>query len=435
VLLGTGSSTLCAEVFSAAFGKQANAPELLVLDSTDPMQIKAVRAKIDPARTLFCVASKSGTTPEANLFLQYFLKETEHVLGAQAGHHFIAVTDAGSPLEDTARQLGFRQIFHDTLETGNRRSALSDFGLVPHAAMGLDTERLLKRTAAATVEHGITLGLTLATAAAKFGRDKVTLFCSKSLHSLGAWIEQLLIPGFIGVNGETLLPPEQYGKDRLFVFIRLAEDKDTEFETRPGQPVIRIVLKDLYDLGRVFLQWEIAMAVAGSLLGVKPFDEPMEPASEKLILDRDGIELFANHANADQLLKGGHRALGSVIRCHLDRLKPGDYFGLLAYVPMFPEYEAKLQKIRKEILLAKQVATVLGFGPRFQHGAGQAYQAGPNRGVFLQITYNGGETTQARDYFQALTERHRRVLRIHFHKDLAAGLDHLHDVVCAAVAH
>jgi hypothetical protein len=234
----------------------------------------------------------------------------------------------------------------------------------------------------------------------------------------------------IAVNEEPTVADEHYGKDRIFVFIRFAGDKEMEFENSSGEPVIRIVLKDLYDLGQIFLQWETAMTVAGSLLRVNPAEQHSDLTPETPILDQDDIQLFA-----DQKLSGSRRALGGVIRCHLDRLKPGDYFGLLAYVPMFPEYEAKLQKIRKEILSAKQAATVLGFGPRFEHGAGRAYQAGPNSGVFLQITYSGGETTQARGYFQVLAERQRRVLRIHFSKDLAGGLDHLHDLICAAVAH
>jgi hypothetical protein len=315
-------------------------------------------------------------------------------------------------------------VFHSSSQ-----SALSDFGLVPHAAMGLDTERLLKRSIT-TVEPGVALGLTFATAAMKFGRDKVTLFCSESIQSLGAWIEQLFVPGLIAVNGEPTVPAEYYGKDRIFVFIRFAGDKETEFENSSGEPVIRIMLQDLYDLGQIFLQWETAMAVAGSLLTVNTSEQRPDLAPETPILDQDGIQLFA-----DQKLSGSRRALGGVIRCHLDRLKPGDYFGLLAYVPMFPEYEAKLQKIRKEILLAKQTATVLGFGPRFEHGAGRAYQAGHNSGVFLEITDSGGETAQARRYFQVLAERQRRVLRIHFGEDLAGGLDHLHDLICAAVAH
>ncbi len=184
LLLATGASSVTAEVFRATFVKPPQAPELLVLDSTDPAQVAAVRAKIDPARTLFCVSSKSGTDPETNLLLQYFFEEAQ-----QEGHRFIAVTEAGSPLEEMARQLGFRRVFHAA-----NYSALSDFGLIPHAAMGLDTERLLARAAAAD-EAGVTLGLTLGTAAQKFGRDKVTVFCSKTMLSLGPWIEQLLLPG------------------------------------------------------------------------------------------------------------------------------------------------------------------------------------------------------------------------------------------------
>ena len=495
VLLGVGSASLCPEVFGISFGKQANAPELLVLDSTDPVQIKALRAKIDPARTLFCVSSKSGATFEPDLLLQYFFEEARKVVGENAGHHFVAVTDPGSPLEDAARKLGFRQFYHGLPGMGGGYSALSDFGLVPHAGMGLDTERLLKRTAIMVEacknpdserNPGVALGLILG-AAAKAGRDKVTLLCSKSIGKLGAWLEQLLAQpagkhgrGLVPVDREPVLPPGQYGKDRLFVFLSFAGDKDADFESKvtalekSGEPVVRIVLKDLYDLGQTFFQWQIAAAVAASLMGTNPFHQPGTEAgklaarallsefeehgalpSEKPLLDQDGIQLFAGELSADRLLNGGHRALGGVIRSHLDSLKPGDYFGLLAYLPMLPEHEAKLQKIRKEIMAAKQVATVLAFGPKLLHGAGQAYLDETNPGVFLQITYDHAgdlpvpgrnytfglvKAAQARGDFQVLAGWRRRVLRIHFGKspfgkDLAAGLEHLLDLVRAAVTH
>lgn len=490
LLLGMGGSSLAPEVFSVTFGRQGRSPELLVLDSTDPVQIKSMRDKIDPARTLFCVSSKSGTTLEPNIYMQYFFDETKKAVGDRAGHHFIAVTDPGSKLEGVAEKLAFRGLYHGDASIGGRYSALSDFGMVPHAAMGLDTERFLKRTALmiesckssdSTKNPGVSLGIILGTAATKFGRDKVTLICSQSVYDLGAWLEQLLAEstgkeghGLIPVDREPLFGPADYGKDRVFAYIKFAGDNDAKMEAEvaaleaAGQPLIRIVLSDLYDLGQSFFQWEIATAVAGSVLGINAFNQPDVEASkiatrdltsefekngslppEKPILEQDGIKLFTDKENADALLNGGN-TLGAVIRQHIDRIKPNDYFGLLAYIPMFSEYEEILQKIRGEILQSKQVATVLGFGPRFLHSTGQAYKGGPNSGVFLQITcdepddlpvpqqkYTFGvvKSAQARGDFQVLAERHRRALRVHLSKDIASGLKQLRDLICAAIAH
>lgn len=490
LLLGMGGSSLCPEVFSKTFGKQPDAPELLVLDSTDPVQIRALRDRIDPARTLFCVSSKSGTTLEPNIYMQYFYDETRKVIGDRTGDHFIAVTDPDSKLEAVSQQLEFRRLYHGVPSIGGRYSALSDFGLVPHAAMGLDTEKLLKRAAVmvhackaapASRNPGVTLGIFLGIAATKFGRDKVTLVCSPSVFDLGAWLEQLLAEsigkqgkGLIPVDREPLFSPDKYGTDRVFAYIRYTGDSGADMESAvneletTGAPVVRIVLNDLYDIGQTFFQWEIATAVAGSIIGIDAFNQPDVEASkiatrelvsefektgslpkEKPILDQDGIKLFADQANAKVLLSAAS-TLGAVLRSHVDRLNPGDYFGLLAYIPMFPEYEATLTEIRREIVESKQVATVLGFGPRFLHSSGQAYKGGPNTGVFLQITCDEAEdlpvpgqkytfgivkAAQARGDFQVLAERGRRVLRVHLGSDLSRGLSHLRDLICAAVAH
>ncbi|MDQ2842196.1 MAG: bifunctional transaldolase/phosoglucose isomerase [Acidobacteriota bacterium] len=490
LLLGMGGSSLAPEVFSRTFGKQPNSPELLVLDSTDPVQIKSFRDRIDPARTLFCVSSKSGTTLEPNIYMQYFYDETKKVVGDRAGNHFIAITDPGSKLEGVAAKLNFRRVYHGDASIGGRYSALSDFGLVPHAAAGLDTEKLLKEAAkmeeackAPKTEQnpGVMLGLILGTAAVKFQRDKVTLICSKSIYDLGAWLEQLLAEstgklgkGLIPVDREPLVETDKYGKDRIFAHIRFAADSDANEERavaaleQAGQPVIRIVLNDLYQIGQTFFQWEIATAVAGSLLGINAFNQPDVEASkiatreltdeyekngslppEKPILDQDGIKLYTDKENADALLKG-NSTVGAVIRHHLDSVKPGDYFGFLAYIPMFQQYEDTLQEVRKQVVETKQVATVLGFGPRFLHSTGQAYKGGPNSGVFLQITcdevqdlpvpgqtYSFGvvKAAQARGDFQVLAERHRRALRVHVGSDVARDLDRVRDLVCAALAH
>ncbi len=490
LLLGMGGSSLAPEVFSMTFGDQAGAPKLLVLDSTDPMQIKSFRDRIDPSRTLFCVSSKSGTTLEPNIYMQYFYDETQKVVGKQAGNHFIAVTDPGSKLEKMAAELGFRRVYHGVPSIGGRYSALSDFGLVPNAAMCLDTEKLLQH-AKQMVEAckkplaqnpGVQLGLILGTAAVRAGRDKVTLICSRSLFDPGAWLEQLLAEstgkigkGLIPVDREPAANPADYGNDRIFAYISYSKDDDAEQSRhvdqieRAGQPVVRIQVDDLYDIGQLLFQWEIATAVAGSVLGINAFDQPDVEASkvatrqltsafeqtgslpeEQPIADQNGIKLFTDNANASELRQDGAKSVGDLIRAHLDRVQAGDYFGLLGYIPMFPEYEEKLQNIRKHILEAKRVATVLGFGPRFLHSTGQAYKGGPNSGVFIQITcdepqdlpvplqkYTFGvvKAAQARGDFQVLAERHRRALRVHLGKDISKGLDQLANLISAALAH
>lgn len=490
LLLGMGGSSLAPEVFSLTFGQQPNAPKLLVLDSTDPVQIKSFRDQIDPAHTLFCVSSKSGTTLEPNIYMQYFYDETKKVVGENAGRHFIAVTDPGSKLEKVANELGFRHVYHGLPSIGGRYSALSDFGMAPHSAAGLDTEKLLKQAKLmveackkpAAENPGVFLGLILGTAALKFNRDKVTLICSKSIHDLGAWLEQLLAEstgkigkGLIPVDREPLVDPSFYGNDRVFAYIKYVKDDDAQLESavsaieKSGQPVIRLKLDDLYDLGQAFFQWEIATAVAGSVIGIDAFNQPDVEASkivtrdlttkfeetgslpaEEPILNQDGIKVFTDKANADALQKNGGDSLGDIARAHLDRIKPGDYFALLAYIPMLPEYEAKFQDIRRQVIDAKKVATVLGFGPRFLHSTGQAYKGGPNSGVFVQITcdeaddlqvpgqkYTFGvvKAAQARGDFQVLADRHRRALRIHLGSNIAKGLDQLSNLISAALAH
>ena len=490
VLLGMGGSSLAPEVFSMTFGQQDSSPKLLVLDSTDPLQIKRLRSKIDLARTLFCVSSKSGTTLEPNIYMQYFFAETKKVVGDRAGQHFIAVTDPGSKLEGVAERLSFRRVYHGVPGIGGRYSALSDFGLVPHAAAGFDTEKLLRRTKLmveackdldSNKNPGVALGLILGIAAVKFKRDKVTLICSQSIFDLGAWLEQLLAEstgkqghGLIPVDREPEVEPDRYGNDRVFAYVKFSNDNDADIEShvaaleKAGQPVVRAVIKDLYDVGQIMFQWEIATAVAGSIIGIDAFNQPDVEASkivtrdltsefekkgslpaEHQILDQDGIKLFTDKANAEALNKGAS-TLGAVIRQHLDRITAGDYFALLAYMPMFPEHEEVLQDIRKHVLESKQVATVLGFGPRFLHSTGQAYKGGPNSGVFLQITCDEAEdlqvpeqkytfgvvkAAQARGDFQVLADRHRRALRVHLGKDVAKGLNHLRDLINAAVEH
>ncbi len=493
LLLGMGGSSLCPEVLSKTFGKVDGYPELHVLDSTDPAEIRARESAIDIKRTLFIVSSKSGTTLEPNIFKEYFFERAKQVSGAEnVGRQFIAITDPGSKLEQVAAQDKFRQVFHGVPSIGGRYSALSDFGLVPGAIMGLDVRKFLDRTeemveaCASSVpvkeNPGAVLGSILGTLA-KNGRDKVTLITSPGVRDLGAWLEQLLAEstgkqgkGLIPIDREELGAPEVYGNDRVFAYVRLesAPDKDQDAKVaaleKAGHPVVRMALRDTYDLGQSFFRWEIATAVAGSIIGINAFNQPDVEASkvatrnltdeyektgalpaEQPILEENGIKLFADDKNAVALASatGSDKSLAAYLKAHLGRIKAGDYFATLAYIEMNDANEASLQKIRHAVRDKKRVATCLGFGPRFLHSTGQAYKGGPNSGVFLQITcddaadlpvpgqkYTFGivKAAQARGDFAVLAERNRRALRVHLSKDVPAGLAALDKLVRAALA-
>ncbi len=483
LLLGMGGSSLCPEVLEKTFGHIAGFPQLHVLDSTDPAQIKAFEQKINLAKTLFVVSSKSGTTLEPNIFKQYFFERAKQVLGAEkAGSHFIAVTDPGSKLQQVAESDHFWNIFHGLPSIGGRYSALSNFGMVPAAVMGLDIPKFLDRThemveacaSSVPVEEnpGVVLGVVLGTAA-KNGRDKVTIVTSPAIADLGAWLEQLLAEstgkqgkGIVPIDREALSSPETYGNDRIFVYLRLNSGVDAVQESKvtalenAGQPVVRIILGDVYDLGQEFFRWEIATAVAGSIIGINAFNQPDVEASKNVtrsltseyekagslpaespFFEEGGIKLFSDKRNADELTKSaGGKSLMSYLRAHLNRIGSGDYFALLAYIEMNPEHEALLQELRESVKDKKHIATCLEFGPRFLHSTGQAYKGGPNSGVFLQITcddagdlpvpqqkYTFGivKAAQARGDFQVLVERGRRALRVHLGKDLKSDLQKL----------
>ena len=476
LLLGMGGSSLCPEVLAVTFGRQPGWPELSVLDSTDPAQIRASEARVNLARTLFVVSSKSGTTLEPNIFKQYFFERVQQTVGhGKAGAQFIAITDPGSKLEKAARADGFRHVLFGLPSIGGRYSALSDFGMVPAALMGLDVGRLLEAarrmaracTALARDNPGATLGAVLGVLASR-GRDKVTLVASPGIHDLGAWLEQLLAEstgkvgkGLIPVDREPLGAPELYGRDRLFVYLRLdsapdpRQDRAVASLQAAGHPIVRIEVPGPYDIAAEFFRWELATAVAGAILGINPFDQPDVEASkvatrkltdqfeqtgqlptETPILEADGIRLYADPRNAKDLLGGG-RTLAGVLRAHLARIRPGDYAAFLAYLEMTPDHEAALQGVRMRVRDRYHVATCLGFGPRFLHSTGQAYKGGPNSGVFLQITSDDARdlpvpgqrysfgivmAAQARGDFEVLAVRGRRALRVHLGADVAAGL-------------
>lgn len=486
LLLGMGGSSLCPEVLSFTFGKQDGFPELLILDSTTPAQIRAVESKIDLAKTLFFVSSKSGSTLEPNIFQAYFYERVAEVVGKEnAGSRFVAITDPRSKMQQVAEEKNFGNIFFGDPEIGGRYSALSDFGMIPLAAMGVDVADFLERTdemvAACQNENavknpGVVLGAILGTAWREFKRDKLTIITSPQIFDLGAWLEQLIAEStgkdgksLIPVDRETIQPPENYGDDRIFAYLKVEGDDefDEAFETleKSGHPVIKIGLRETANLGQEFFRWEIATAVAGSIMEINPFNQPDVEASkivtkkltseyeetgslpdEKPFFEGGGIKLFTDERNALELNEavGDDQTLENYLLAHLDRIERNDYFGLLAYVEMNDTNHDLLQAIRHSVLQNYKVATCLGFGPRFLHSTGQGYKGGANNGVFLQITADDADdlavphqkytfgtvkAAQARGDFAVLAERERRVLRVHLGADVAAGLAKILEII------
>ncbi|MDP3092926.1 MAG: bifunctional transaldolase/phosoglucose isomerase [Nitrospira sp.] len=481
LVLGMGGSSLCPDVMKLTFGTREGYPELLVLDSTDPAQIKAIEEKINLTTTLFIVSSKSGGTLEPNIFTQYFFDLVQRQVGVkEAARRFIAITDPGSALQQVAEAEGFRHLLFGLPSIGGRYSALSNFGVAPAAIMGVDVPRFLNRAeimvqacaSSVPVEEnpGLVLG-TILGVLARQGRDKVTIIASPGLASLGAWLEQLLAEstgkedkGIIPVDREAIGASDVYGADRLFVHIRLqsgpdkSQDEAIEKLERAGQPVVRISVADMYDLGQEFFRWEFATAVAGAILGLNPFNQPDVEASkiatkqltseyertgtlppESPIMEEQGVTLYADPTYVEILkaVAGQSPSLTNYLRAHLNQLTTGNYFALLAYLDMNGAHDAWLQAIRHRVRDIKRVATCLGFGPRFLHSTGQAYKGGPDSGVFLQITcedaadlaipgqrYTFGivKAAQARGDFHVLAERGRRLLRVHLGADVSAGL-------------
>jgi transaldolase/glucose-6-phosphate isomerase len=479
LLMGMGGSSLCPEVLAITFGK-AN---FHILDSTVPTQVKRIEGNLDLAKTLFIVASKSGSTLEPNCFKQYFFDRVSQLVGREnAGKQFVAITDPGSKMEKAAKADGFRHIVHGKPDVGGRYSALSPFGITAAVAMGLDVERLLKcsidmskacRNERIADNPGALLGLILGICHGA-GRDKLTIFTSNEIHDLGAWLEQLLAEStgkngvaIIPVDREPIQPAVSYGNDRVFVHLKLVGDNsrtDLADLRAAGHPVIEIAINDIYDLGAEFFRWEFATAVAGSIMGINPFDqrdvESAKVEARKLtdeyeregelpdevpFFEKDGIKLFSSDEYASRLGKMvDDHGLGDYLSAHFANIEEGDYFALLAFIEMNSENEVKLKTLRSRVLEKYLPATCLGFGPRFLHSTGQAYKGGPNTGVFLQITaedaadlqvpgqkYTFGivKAAQARGDFQVLLDRGRRALRVHLTGDVPVALDALAGLV------
>ena len=485
VLLGMGGSSLAPEVLQATFGNASGQPHLLVLDSTDPATLLHVERAVDLSHTLFIVASKSGGTIETLSHFKYFHEKMMAVAGDDAGQHFIAITDPGTKLEQLARDHGFRAIFPNPPDIGGRYSAMSFFGLVPAAIIGVDVARLLDR--GSRMQHachgsgpahdnpGMLLGAVMG-ALARQGRDKVTLVMSPPVDTFGYWIEQLIAEstgkegkGILPVEGEMLGAPSDYGIDRLFVYLRTDDGFDPEQDARiarlkdASQPVVTIALADEYDLGAEFFRWEFATAVAGALIGINAFDQPnVQEAKDKTnglladytsshelpepsaIIQTEHVQIVAEGDEAEQLHRA--RSLQHAIELFAHEAGEGDYIALLAYIERTPQTKVALQRLRLRLRDTRRVATTLGYGPRFQHSTGQLHKGGANTGVFLQFvardredvaipgepyTFGVLKQAQALGDLRSLEAHGRRVVRIDLGDDIAAGLQ---EVIQAAEA-
>lgn len=439
VVLGMGGSSLCPEVTRRTYGAPSGI-RLRVLDSTDPAVVAHVGEGLDPASTLFVVASKSGTTVEPTAFMAHFLAWAEAALGPdEAGRRFVAITDPGTTLAEEARSRGFRAVFENPADIGGRYSALSLFGLVPMALAGVPVAAVLDRARAARAsEDGACLGIALGTLGMA-GRDKVTVLADPPLSALGLWVEQLVAES-LGKHGRGIVPvaeepggdPGEYGGDRVFVYHRLSGelDQDCDALAAAGHPVAVVDVADTGDLGAVYMTWEIATAAAGTVLDVNPFDQPDVQAAKDATV-RVLAEVGRGRTPVDVL--EGPEAIGTAV----DLLGEGDYLALLAFCPMSPAVDRAAADIRRLARAHTRATTTFGYGPRFLHSTGQLHKGGPDSGVFVQLvsedpadlpvpgapySFAQLKRAQASGDAQALTDRGRRLVRIGLGADAAAGM-------------
>jgi transaldolase/glucose-6-phosphate isomerase len=458
LLIGMGGSSLAPEVMSLIFGEQVFGLKLAILDSSDPAQIQRAARKHSPESTLFIISSKSGTTAEVNALFNYFWKRARLSLGDKASEHFIAITDPGTPLEKLAFQHMFRKIFLADSNVGGRYSALTAFGLVPAALMGIDVSRLLLCASwmadqcGANKPYARNPGLVLGTIlgeAALHGRDKLTFIADPEVSPFGAWLEQLVAEssgkqgkGILPVDGEVPAKPSFYGNDRIFVYLRRSGkyDKEVNLLRQAGHPVLNQDFEDDYALGSEFFKWEFAVATACSIIGVDAFNQPDVQDSKSRtvnkinyykehqsfkedlpVLNDHGISVIGNFTSGDGRLTG-------IVENALKSNRPGDYVAINAYLMRDKKNAATLQTLRAWLRSKTHLATTLGFGPRFQHSTGQLHKGGANNGLFLVITANPKkdleipeeglsfgtmEHGQALGDIEALENRDRRVIHIH----------------------
>jgi glucose-6-phosphate isomerase len=478
MVCGMGGSSLCPEVFARTFGRQPDYPELLVLDSTDPDVLADLLKRIDIQKCLFVIASKSGSTTEPNTFYKFWYDQlSRHT--ASPGANFIAITDPGSSLVDNAASLGFQRTFLNQVDIGGRYSALSYFGMVPAALMGINVRKFLSNAKEAeqscapvmppeknpALQLGIIIG-----EAANSGRDKLTFVIEKSIPTLGLWIEQLIAEstgkegkGILPVAGEELGDVSEYSTDRLFVSISIDEPSpETSAKlsqlNRAGHPVIYRKLSDLYGLGAEFFAWEFATACAGWSLGINPFDQPNVQESKDAT--KELLSTFVNHGSlpeqnklvADDLITIYSEDAGNLsatstlqaVRSFLASVKAKDYIALLNYTEETAAIDEELQKIRSTLRDTTKCATTVGYGPRFLHSTGQLHKGGPDTGIFFQITANDAidfavpgepytfsilKQAQALGDFRSLAKRGRRAIRVDVGNDTLKGLARLRDLI------
>ncbi|MGD0223936.1 MAG: bifunctional transaldolase/phosoglucose isomerase [Terriglobia bacterium] len=477
VLLGMGGSSLCPDVCRATFGTRPGFLPLTVLDSTVPASVAAVEDSVDLANTLFLVSSKSGGTTETTSFFQYFHDRVRSIKGDKAGENFVAITDPGTSLEKLAKEKNFRRVFPGQPDIGGRYSALSNFGMIPAALAGVHVHGLLERAAhmaaacganvAAKDTPGLVLGAALG-AAGLSGRDKITFVISPAIETFADWVEQLIAEstgkegkGLVPVAGEALHGPAAYRQDRLFVQIKLTSEADEATECAlqaleaAGHPVIRIILRDVLDLGAEFFRWEVATATAGALLGIDPFDQPNVQESKDNtksllaeyraqgkfpegdpLLESDGLKVYGDAAT----LGAAATSVGGALAAFLNQGRPGDYVALMAYIQPTPEHTVALQSLRQSLREASHLATTLGYGPRFLHSTGQLHKGGANNGLFIQITADDAQDlpipgepytfavlkhAQALGDLRSLASKQRRFLRLHLGGDAGAQLARL----------
>ncbi len=456
VLCGMGGSSLAPEVLRRTFGVAKGHLDVSVLDSTDPQAVRTIVEASDPARTLYIISSKSGGTTEPNVFFQYCWDRVRQARGDRAGEHFIAITDPGTAMERRAREHGFRHVFLNPPEIGGRYSALSYFGLVPAALMGIDVAKLLGRARTMMIASGPTvspaqnpslhLGAVMG-ALARGKRDKLTFVLSDKVASFGYWTEQLIAEstgkegvGIVPIEGEPLTRPAAYGKDRVFVYIRLGSKYDRAVASlaRAGHPVIAIHLKDAYDLGAEFMRWEIATATAGFLLAIDPFDQPNVQESKN-----NTVRLLEAHATTGRLPDpGGVRSVAdpsfvAELGRHLRQLRAGRYAAITAYIERTPARERMLRAIRTSLRDRCGVATTVGYGPRFLHSTGQLHKGGAANGVFVQLScdderdlsipgerfgFSTLKAAQALGDYESLASRDRPIMRVGLGSNPDAGL-------------
>ena len=482
VHMGMGGSSLAPLVFERTFARSQKGIPVTVLDTTDPGTILKLEKEIPIADTLFIVASKSGTTAEPLAFCDYFYAKVKEIKGDQAGKNFIAITDPGTPLVKLAQERGFRRTFLNYADIGGRYSALSYFGLLPAALMGIDVEELLARAlrmvhaCVACIDAENNPGLQLGTALgeiARQGRNKVTFLVPQTISTLGMWLEQLLAEstgkegqGLLPVAGEQIGDPEVYGDDRFFVYFRLNGHNDETLERgiealkQAGHPLVTIQMDDRLDLGQEFFRWEVATATAGAILGINVFNQPNvqeskdntnrllkmvrdegKPPREEPLLKESPLSLFAGEKKAS--------TIADSLAEFLDQAKAGDYICLMAYLPETAHNERELQEIRQQLRQSLHIATTLGYGPRFLHSTGQYHKGGPNTGLFLQLTvdepkdaqipeqpYTFGmlQRAQALGDLEALHKHDRRAIRLHLGSDASQGLEALKKAILSAIA-